>query len=144
MYHKSNVSKVISENESSVSRIFVAPKPDWALLHTSRQCEARLGFEASQRRSQARLCPSRQPSQKRKRKIVEVHGDTALKARDVLWFTTTATWGFKLSAGSSSRCGDERGKRRRCARRLGLPLSWLHNHAPTLFYVGSRTGRVMQ
>ena len=40
-----------------------------------------------------------------------------------------------MSAGSSSRCGDERGKRRRCARRLGLPLSWFHNHAPMMFYV---------
>ena len=68
-------------------------------------------------------------------KIAVVHGGAASKAFDVLWFTTTATWGFKLSAGSSSRCGGERGKRRRCARRLGLPLSWLHNHAPALFYV---------
>ena len=34
-------------------------------------------------------------------KIVEVHGGAASKACDVLWFTTTATWKFKLSAGSS-------------------------------------------
>ena len=33
----------------------------------------------------------------------------------------------------SSRCVDERDKRRCCARCLDLPLSWLHNHAPTLF-----------